>query len=333
VSAPIEERGLAATETMTAVVRDRYGVDALEVRQIARPELTDDGVLVRVRAASLNRREWYSVATPFIGRFFFGLLRPKERVPGVDFAGTVEAVGRNVTHVRPGDDVFGGRVGALAEYVCVRNAVVRMPANLTFEEAAAVPIAGLTALQGLRDKGEVRPGQQVLVNGASGGVGTFAVQIAKALGAEVTAVCSTRNVDQARALGADRVVDYTREDFTRSDDRYDVLFDVAGSRTWSESIHVLKPEGILVAAGAPMSGLLGPLGHVARKRVAALRGSQRLVTFVARFNRPDMEVLRELIEAGKVRPVVERRYELSQIADALRYVGEGHCRAKVVVTV
>jgi NADPH:quinone reductase-like Zn-dependent oxidoreductase len=220
---------------MRAVVRDTFGPpDVLELREIDKPDLADDGVLVRVRATSVNPADWYGlVGAPYVVRVQMGLRKPRARVLGVDFAGTVEAVGKDVAELRPGDEVFGGRSGAFAEYVCARNAVMPKPANLTFEEAAAVPLAALTALQGLRDKGRIQPGHKVLINGASGGVGTFAVQIAKAFGAEVTGVCSTRNVDRARSLGADHVVDYTKEDFTRSDRRYDLMLDVAGSRSWS----------------------------------------------------------------------------------------------------
>jgi NADPH:quinone reductase-like Zn-dependent oxidoreductase len=321
---------------MRGIVHNRYGSpDVLELDEIEKPEVAEDGVLVRVHAASVNRLDWYGVTgTPYVARVMGGLRKPKDARLGVDFAGTVEAVGKDVTHVRPGDEVFGGRTGAFAEYVSVGDAVAPKPANLTFEEAAAVPVAAITALQGFRDKARLQPGQTVLVNGASGGVGTFAVQIAKALGAEVTAVCSTRNVDQARALGADHVVDYTREDFTRSGRRYDVLFDVAGSRSWRASKRVLEPEGILVMAGAPQSNrVFAPLGHIARVRLASIPGSQRYAFFVANLNNEDLGVLRELIEAGKLTPVVEKRYELSQVADAIAYIGEGHARGKIVITV
>ena len=323
---------------MKAAVRDRYGSpDVIELREIDRPVAADDEVLVRVRAASVNPADWYGVTgRPYVGRAQMGVLKPKQRVLGVDFAGTVEAVGRNVTQFRPGDEVFGGRNGAFAEYVPVREerAVVPKPANVTFEQAAAVPIAAITALQGLRDKGQLQPGQKVLINGASGGVGTFAVQIAKALGAEVTGVCSTRNVELVRSLGADHVIDYTREDFTRSDQRYDLMLDIAGSRSWSEYKRVLGPEATVVIVGAPKGNrLLGPLSRIIKLRLAALRGSQKVVFFIAKFNKPDMVVLQELLEAGKVTPVIDRRYELSEIADAFRYLEEGHCRAKVVITV
>jgi NADPH:quinone reductase-like Zn-dependent oxidoreductase len=323
---------------MRAAVRDRFGPpDVVELREIEKPTPADDEVLVRVRAASVNPADWYGVVgRPWAGRVAMGLVKPKEARVGVDFAGTVEAVGRDVTQFRPGDEVFGGRTGAFAEYVVVREerAVVLKPAGVTFEEAAAMPVAAITALQGLRDKGGLQPGQRVLVNGASGGVGTFAVQIAKALGAEVTGVCSTRNVDLVRSLGADHVVDYTRDDFTRSDRRYDLLLDVAGGRSWSECRRVLEPKATLVIVGAPKGNrLLGPLSHVVRLRLAAVRSSRKVVFFIAQFNKADMETLRELLETGQVKPVVDRRYELSEIADALRYLGEGHARGKVVVTV
>ncbi len=272
---------------------------------------------------------------PYVGRTQMGLRKPKSNRLGVDYAGTVEAVGGNVTEFRPGDEVFGGRNGAYAEYVCARadRAIVPKPANVTFEEAAAVPVAAITALQGLRDKGQLRPGQKVLINGASGGVGTFAVQIAKALGAEVTAVCSTANVDIARSLGADHVVDYTQEDFTRSDRRYDLLLDVAGSRSWSECKRVLEPQATLVIVGGPKTNrLLGPLGHMVSVRVAAIRSSRKVVFFIAKLDKADMLVLRELLESGKVTSVIDRRYELGEIGDALRYLGEGHARGKVVLT-
>ena len=323
---------------MKAVVRVRYGPpDVLELREVDRPVVPDDGVLVRVRAASVNRLDWYGLTgTPYVARTQFGLRRPKSERLGVDFAGTVEAVGRSVTQFRPGDEVFGGRHGAFAEYVAVRadRAVVLKPADATFEQAAAVPVAAITALQGLRDKGQIQPGQQVLINGASGGVGTFAVQIAKAFGAEVTGVCSTRNVDLVRSLGADHVVDYAREDVTRGDRRYDLVLDVAGSRSWAEYRRILNPRATLVGAGAPKGNrLIGPLCHVAQVRLAAAVSRRRAVFFISKLTAADLAVLRDLLEAGKVVPVIDRRYALDGIADALRYMGEGHARGKIVVTV
>jgi NADPH:quinone reductase-like Zn-dependent oxidoreductase len=331
--APARNRATA----MKAIVRDKYGPpDGVELQEVEKPEVTDDGLLVRVRAASVNRVDWYDVTgTPWIARPMTGLRGPKSCFTGRDFAGTVEAVGKNVTDLRPGDEVFGGKKGggSFAEYVGVPTDVARKPPGLTFEEAAAVPVAALTALQGLREHGQLQPGQKVLVNGASGGVGTFAVQIAKALGAEVTGVCSTRNVEQARSLGADHVVDYTGEDFTRSGQRYDLILDIAGSKSWSQCRRVLNPNATLVIVGAKGSRLMGPLGHIAKVRLGALRGSQKAVFFVANFNGPDLAVLSELLETGKVKPVVEKRYELVEVADALRYMGEGHARGKIVIGV
>jgi NADPH:quinone reductase-like Zn-dependent oxidoreductase len=320
-----------------AAVYHRFGSpDVLELQDVDQPALTDDGVLVRVHASSVNPAEWYAVTgRPYVARPAMGLRGPRQAVPGADFAGTVEAVGSAVTDLRPGDAVFGGTSsGAFAEYVCVRQTVVAKPANLTFEQAAAVPTAAVTALQGLRDHGRLRPGHTVLINGASGGVGTFAVQLAKAFGAEVTGVCSTHNVDLVRSLGADHVVDYTREDFTRSGRRYDLLLDVAGSRSWSDCRRVLGQDATLVLVGGPKtSPWVGPLGHVVGIRLASLRASQKVVFFVAKFNREDFLVLQELLATEKVTPVIDRRYELSEVPAALSYLGEGHARAKVVITV
>jgi NADPH:quinone reductase-like Zn-dependent oxidoreductase len=323
---------------MKAAVRDRYCSPAgVELREVDTPVAADDEVLVRVRATSLNAADWYSVAgRPYFGRMEMGLLKPKSDRLGVDFAGQVEAVGKDVTQFRPGDEVFGGRNGAFAEYVCVREerSVVPKPANVTFEEAAAVPVAALTALQGLRDKGQVQPGQKVLINGASGGVGTFAVQIAKAFGADVTGVCGTRNVELVRSLGADDVVDYTREDFTRGGRRYDVMLDVAGSRSWSECKRVLDPQATVVLIGGPKDNrLLGPLGHILKLRAGGMIGSRKVGFFVAKFNKADMVVLRELLETGKITSAIDRRYPLNDIANALDYMGEGHAQAKIVINV
>jgi NADPH:quinone reductase-like Zn-dependent oxidoreductase len=318
-----------------ALVRNVYGSpDVLEVEDVTRPEPTDDEVLVRVRAASVNPADWYNVTAPLVVRIPNGIRKPKTNRLGVDFAGTVDAVGANVTQFQPGDDVFGARNGAFAEYVCVNadRAVVPKPENVSFEEAAAVPIAAITALQGLRDKGQLQPGQKVVVNGASGGVGTFGVQIAKALGADVTAVCSTRNVEQAHSLGADRVVDYTREDFTRSGDPCDLLLDIAGSRSWWELKRVIDPHGTLVIVGAQKkTGMFGPLGHILGLRFAAIPGSRKATFFIAKLNKPDMETLQQLLASGQMKSVIERRYELHEAADAFRYLGEGHARGKLVI--
>jgi NADPH:quinone reductase-like Zn-dependent oxidoreductase len=325
-----------AATTMWAVVRESYGTpDALRLRRVEKPAVAEDGVLVRVHAASVNRYDWYALqGKPFLARPEFGFLKPKTPLIGVDFAGVVEAVGTDVTEFHVGDEVFGCSTGAFAEYVSVRAGVVRKPAHVSYEEAAAVPVAGLTALQGLRDRAKVRPGQRVLVNGASGGVGTFAVQIAKAMGAHVTAVCSTRNVERARLLGADRVIDYTQEDFTRSSERYDVLFDVAGSRRWRECTRVLEPKGILVMAGVPMANtVLGPIGHLVRMRLGAMLARRRAVNFMSRVTKDDLAVLRDLLEEGKLHPVVEHRYDLGETADALAHMGQGHAQGKLVVMV
>jgi NADPH:quinone reductase-like Zn-dependent oxidoreductase len=320
-----------------AVVYSRFGPpDVLELREVDEPQAGDGEVLVRVRAASVNPADWYAMTgTPYIARSDMGLRKPKTTRLGIDLAGVVAAVGGNVTRFQPGDEVFGAGTGTLAEYVAVaEDGLVAKPANLSLEQAAAVPVAALTALQGLRDKGRIQPGQQVLVNGASGGVGTFAVQLAKALGAEVTGVCSTRNVDLARSLGAKRVIDYTREDFTRTGRRYDLLLDVAGSRPWSACRRVLAPRATLVLVGAPKGGrLLGPLGHIGKVRLASLWASQKVVFFISKPLLQDLVVLQELLAAGTVTPVVERSYALGQAADAFRYLGEGHAQGKLVVIV
>ena len=321
---------------MKAIVRPRYGQpDVLEMVDLERPEPADDEVLVRVRAASVNPADWYEMTGwLYLFRFSTGLLGPKNPRLGTDFAGVVEAVGKDKTEFHPGDRVFGARTGALAEYVCVKNAVVHMPAGATFEEAAAVPIAGVTALQGLRDHGQVRPGHRVLVNGGSGGVGTFAVQIAKALGAEVTAVCSAGKVELVRSLGAHHVIDYTAEDFTRSGERFDVVLDIAGSRSWWALRRVLKPQGRVVIVGAPKGGrIIGALGKILGKRIGAMFGRSSGVFFIAKFSRPDLETLAGMLESGQVTPVIDRTYPFAETAAAFRYLGEGHARGKVVVTI
>lgn len=325
------------TETMLAAVRTRWGApeEVVELTRVPKPDLDDDQVLVRVRATSINRSDYHSIAAPMIllRPMLGGFFRPKSRLVGGDFAGVVEGVGKDVTRFAPGDEVFGVRTGAFAEYVAARM-LVQKPAVATFEEAAAVPAAGLTALQALRDHGRLQPGQSVLVNGASGAVGTFAVQLAKALGAgTVTAVCRTHNVEQARSLGADRVLDYTREDFTAGGERYDVIVDIAGSRPWRRLRRVLEPDGRLVLVGSQRSGnrLIGPLGHVLLTWVAARVSGRTAVMFVADVNLPDLEVLRDLLAAGKVKAAVERVYPFAEIAGALRTMGEGHARAKLVV--
>jgi NADPH:quinone reductase-like Zn-dependent oxidoreductase len=290
-----------------------------------------------VHASSINRSDYYALGgvavlmRPMIG----GFLRPKDERFGGDFAGVAEAVGKDVSDVHVGDEVYGARTGAFADYVSAKNAVARKPANLSFEDSAAAPVAALTALQALRDHGRLQMGQRVLVNGASGGVGTFAVQLAKALGAgHVTAVCSTRNVERARSLGADRIVDYTRENYTRSGERFVLIIDVAGSHSWRANRRVLVPGGTLVLAGAPTGNrLTGPMGRLARLWLASRVGSRRLIFFICRPNRADLAVLRDLIEAGEVRPLVDRVYPLERIAEALEEMGHGHVQGKLVVRI
>lgn len=322
--------------TMRAIVSDRYGLAALELRAVETPVIEDHQVLVRVHASSVNPAEWYRVTGPYFSRMFGGgLRRPKQAAVGGDLAGRIEAVGKDVEEFQPGDEVFGTSGAAWAEYAPAREVrLVPKPTNVSFEEAAAVPIAATTALQALRDHGRVQPGQKVLINGASGGVGTYAVQIAKSLGAEVTAVCSTRNVDLARSLGADRVIDYTQEDFTRIGERHDVMIDIAGSRSFREARRVLTPAAIFVLVGArfPSNKGLGPLSHMIGTRLASIGRSQTVKFFIAKITKEDLAVLRELLEAGTVRSVIDRRYELSQVPEALRYLGEGHARGKVVIT-
>jgi len=327
---------------MKAVRYHRYGgPDVLELQEVAMPAAGDGELLVRVRAASVNPLDWHFMrGAPYLVRMMAGLSRPKPSASrlGADMAGSVEAVGQDVTGFQPGDEVFGGleERGTLAEYISVRAdaVVLQKPAGLTFEQAAAVPVAAFTALQALRDKGRVQPGQKVLVNGASGGVGTFAVQIAKALGAEVTGVCSTANVGMVASIGADHVVDYTREDFTRAERRYDLLIDIAGNRSLAETRRVLAPKGALVLVGGPNKGRwIGPFGRTIRMLMQSPAVSQRMVSFLAHQNRDDLAVLRELLDAGKVTPVIDRAYRLNQVAEAVRYLETGHARGKVVITV
>jgi NADPH:quinone reductase-like Zn-dependent oxidoreductase len=314
---------------MKAIVQDRYGSpDVLELQEVDQPEPRDDEVLVQVHAASVNQADWIALTgKPYAARLAFGLLRPKRRIPGIAMAGRVAAVGRNVTQFKPGDEVFGEVHSAYAEYVCVtEDQIGRKPTNLTFEQAAAVPLAAVTALQGLRDKCRVQPGQQVLINCASGGVGTFAVQIAQALGAEVSAVCSTRNVDIARSLGADHVIDYTQEDFTHCRTRFDAILDLAGSRPLSDCLRLLAPNGVYVAS-------VGRLGWVAKVACASLFERQKIVSLMAHQTQPDLAVLKEMVESGKVKPVIDRRYTLAEVPEALRYHGQGHAQGKTVITV
>jgi NADPH:quinone reductase-like Zn-dependent oxidoreductase len=328
----------ANTPSMQAAVYRCYGSpDVVKLEPVPKPTLEDDRMLVKVHAASVNPLDWhYMRGKPYIMRAGAGMGAPEDIRLGVDFAGTVEAVGKNVQQFKPGDEVFGGADGSFAEYVKVRAAgsVAAKPANLTFEQAAAVPVAAVTALQALRDEGKLQAGQKVLVNGASGGVGTFAVQIAKALGAQVTAVCSTRNVATARSIGADRVIDYTQEDFTKGPQRYDLIIDNVGSHSLSEYRRVLTPKGILVIVGAPSDDpWLGPLTASIKAAVVSPFVSQKLSFFLADLNQNDLNTLGQLAASGKLTPIIDRRYPLSDTAAALRYVEAGHSRGKVVITV
>jgi NADPH:quinone reductase-like Zn-dependent oxidoreductase len=318
---------------MKAIVYTQCGPpDVLQFKEVATPTPADDEVLIKVCAASVNPldRHFTIMVGPLFLRLMLGLSLPKHKILGSDIAGRVEAVGRQVKQFQPGDEVFGGIVvGGFAEYVCAaEDKLALKPANISFEEAAAVPIAAITALQGLRDKGRIQPGQKVLVDGASGGVGTFAVQIAKAFEAEVTAVCSTRNVDKARSIGADHVIDYTREDFTQSGQRYDLILGANAYHSIFDYRRALSQDGVYVGAGGRPSLqnlLLGPL--------LSLIGRKKMCTFMAKLNKKDLVFLKDLLETGKVVPVIDRRYPLSEVAEALRYLGEGHAQGKVVITV
>ena len=326
---------------MKAIEYTKYGPpEVLEFKEVEKPTPKDNEVLIKIHAASVNPLDWhYTRGVPLMLRAGAGLRKPKDPRLGVDFSGNVEAVGRDVTQFKPGDEVYGARTGAFAEYVCkVEKTLALKPVNLTFEQAAAVPVAACTALQGLRDKGQIQPGQKVLINGAAGGVGTFAVQIAKSFGAEVTGVCSTRNVDMVRSLGADQVIDYTKEDFTRSEHRYGLILDNAGNRSLSDLRRVLTPNGTLVFnGGGPLSAsqgrLLGPLAHSIRATMLSRFVSQKVATFLASVTKEDLLFLKELIEAGKVTPIIDRTYPLSETAEAICYLEDGHARAKVVITV
>jgi len=323
---------------MKAIVNCEYGIENLQLRELEKPTPSDNEVLVRVRAASINPVDGHLLRGALLMRPITGLRKPKNTRFGGDFAGVVEAVGKNVTNFKPGDEVFGAKRGAVADHICVPadRAAVLKPANVTFEQAGSVAIAGLTALQGLRDKGHIQAGQKVFINGASGGVGTFAVQIAKAFGAEVTGVCSTRNVDLVKSIGADRVIDYTKEDFTKTDQRYDMIYDLVGNHSFSERRQILKPNGICVLAGIggagfhPESGgrILGNFKTAFQSKFT----SQKFVFYIAKLTKDDLNVLRDLMQSGKVAPVIDRTYKLSETQAAIRYLEEGHAHGKVVIT-
>jgi NADPH:quinone reductase-like Zn-dependent oxidoreductase len=321
---------------MKAIIQDRYGPpDVLRLMDIDTPVVNDDEVLVRVRAAAVNIGDWHLLrGTPYVMRMAVGLFKPKHEVPGFDVAGQVEAVGENVKQLRRGDEVFGWCKGAFAECACTgEDNVLPKPANLTFEQSATVGDSAFTALNALRDQGRVQPGHEVLINGASGGVGTFAVQIAKSFGAKVTAVCSTRNVDMVRSIGADQVVDYTQEDFTRSGRRYDVMLDLVGSRSLSDCRRALTPRGTYVLVGVADMGRWFGLARQVKVLSLSPFVRQRMRVFIVKHNRDDLAVLKELVEAGKVAPVIDRRYELIEVPEALRYQGEGHPQGKIVIAV
>ena len=325
---------------MKAIRFCEYGTpDVVRLDYVERPVPNDDQVLIKIRAASLNALDAYLIRDTWIGRLIFGLRKPKDTRIGRDVAGVVEGVGKNVTQFKPGDEVFGICRGALAEYgVTLERALVMKPPNVSFEQAASLPLAGLTALQGLRE-GKVQPGQKVLINGATGGVGTFAVQIAKSLGAEVTAVCSTRNVDLVRSIGADHVIDYTKEDFTRSDQRYDVIFDNVANHSFAERHRVLDPKGVCVLAGMGGAGVKG--GEAIQRIVANLfiaRGlaaftDQKFAQYMTKVTKQDLIMLGDLTQAGKITPVIERTYKLNDAPEALRQLDAGHARGKFVITV
>src|SRR5947207_5652066 len=322
---------------MRAIVYHKYGSpDVLQLKEVEKPVPHDDAVLVQVHAAAANAADWhYMRGTPFWARLVNGLQKPKNTKLGADVAGRVEAVGRTVTQFQVGDDVFGcipiNELGSFAEYVCAHeDALALKPAKMTFEQAAAIPLAAFTALQGLRDKGQIQPGQKVLVNGASGGVGTFALQIAQSFGTEVTAVCSTRNLDMVRSIGADQVIDYTQEDFTKSGQRYDLILAVNGYHSLSAYKRALHPEGVYVMTGGSnaqmfQAMLLGPL--------ISRTGRQKMGNSAHKPNKEDLMFMKELLEAGKVTPDIDRRYPLGETAEAIRYLEEGHARGKVVITV
>ena len=333
-------RTASPSNPMKAIVYCDYGLTNLKLEDIEKPTPNDDQILVKVRAASVNPYDWHFIeGTPKIVRLLgVGLRKPKDTRVGVDFAGTVEAVGKRVTQFKPGDDVFGGRGGAFAEYVCRRaeGAVALKPASIPFEQAASVNIAGITALQAIRDKGKVQPGQKVLINGASGGVGTFAVQIAKSFGADATGVCSTRNVDLVRSLGADHVIDYTKEDFAKGAERYDVILDNVPNHSLSECRHILNPKGkyVMIGGGGPNdSRWIGPFGRVIHALLVSPFISQEMGMMMADANQKDLTVLADMMQSGKVKPVIDRTYKLSEVHQAIRYLEEGHARGKVIISV
>jgi NADPH:quinone reductase-like Zn-dependent oxidoreductase len=326
----------AQEQPMQAIVHSRYGPpDALELKDIDKPVINDDAVLVRVHAAAVGKGDWLTVqGLPYVARLRYGLPKPKHPVPGFDVAGRIEAVGKNVTQLQPGDAVFGWCDGSFAQYASVpEGQLVRKPANLTFEQAAAVPISGFAALQALRDTGGVQPGQQVVIIGASGGVGSFAVQLAKAFGAQVTGVCSTKSVDMVRSIGADHVIDYTQQDFTRTGQRYDLILEMAGNRSLADLRRALTPKGTLVLVGGSGGWWFMGTGRTLRAVLVSPFVRQRLRSFLSKPRGEDLVVLQELLEAGKVAPVIDRTFPLRETPEAIRYVGERSTQGKTVITV
>jgi NADPH:quinone reductase-like Zn-dependent oxidoreductase len=320
---------------MKAIVYHEYGSpDVLKCEEIEKPIPEDNQVLIKVRAASINPADWhYMRGTPYLMRMESGLSKPKQTRFGLDVAGEIETVGKSITQFKPGDAVFGSCRGALAEYVCALESKLTLkPKTVSFEQAAAVPVAAYTALQGLRDQGKLQLGQKVLINGAAGGVGTFAVQIAKAFGAEVTGVCSTRNVEMVRSIGADRVIDYTKEDFTRSEQRYDLFLDNIGNHSLLKCRRVLTPKGRYVMVGGRSGRWFAPMGRALSSLIVSRFVSQDLVFFIAQVSQKDLTTMSELMATGKVTPVIDKRYKLSEVAEAVRYLEAGHARGKVVVT-
>lgn len=322
---------------MKAIVRTKYGSpDVLELREIDKPRPKDNQVLVKIHAASVNPLDWHLLrGDPFLIRLMgFGLFKPKQQVLGADIAGRIEAVGKDVTKFKVGDAVFGAGSAGFAEYACVReDKLVSKPADLTFEQCAAVPVAGITALQGLRDYGKIQSGQSVLINGASGGVGTFAVQIAKAFGAHVTGVCSTKNLEMVTSIGADHMIDYTKEDFWKSGKQYDLILDNAAFQSIRESLRALTPSGIYVMVGGDSSSSASIVLSLVVNPVIAWIAKRKLVSFMARIKQSDLEFLKELLESGKIVPVIEQKFPLSEAPESIRYVEKGHTRGKVIVTV
>jgi NADPH:quinone reductase-like Zn-dependent oxidoreductase len=326
----------AQEQPMQAIVHSRYGPpDALELKDIDKPVINDDAVLVKVRAAAVGKGDWLTVqGLPYVARLRYGLPNPKHPVPGFDVAGRIEAVGANVTQLQPGDEVFGWCDGSFAEYASVpQGQLAQKPANLSFEQAAAVPISGFAALQALRDTGGVQPGQQVVIIGASGGVGSFAVQLAKAFGAQVTGVCSTKSVDMVRSIGADHVIDYTQQDFTRTGRRYDLILEMAGNRSLADLRRALTPKGTLVLVGGSGGRWFMGTGRTLRAVLVSPFVGQRLRSFLSKPRGEDLVVLQELLEAGKVAPVIDRTFPLRETPEAIRYVGERSTQGKTVITV